>query len=60
MDDLSQGLSVGQVARRLELSPGRIHQLIASGRLRAVRTALGWIVDPESVDDLVAQRAGRG
>jgi hypothetical protein len=43
----------------MHLSQSRVVQLIYSGELRAVRTGLGWLVDPESLATLQAKRAAR-
>jgi len=34
--------------------------LARSGELRGVKTALGWLVDPEDVEDLAKKRSGNG
>ncbi len=49
--------AVRDVVRETGLSQARISQLIRSGRLYAVRTRLGYLVDPESVTALQAERA---
>ena len=41
--------SVSDVVRETQLSQARVSQLIHAGRLHAVRTRLGWLIDPESV-----------
>jgi hypothetical protein len=51
--------AVRDVVRETQLSQTRISQLIHTGRLRAVRTRLGWLVDPESVVVFEAERAAR-
>lgn len=54
-------LSVSQVARRLGLCDVRVRQLIAAGRLPAVRTVLGNLIPADAVEALAAQREkGRG
>jgi hypothetical protein len=41
--------SVAQSARYLNISEHTIRLVIAKGRVRAVQTAIGLLVDPESV-----------
>ncbi|HKB48963.1 MAG TPA: hypothetical protein VKC57_14765 [Ktedonobacterales bacterium] len=55
--DVSTWLTVRQVTRRLDLSQPYVSRLIGAGRLSAVRTPLGYFVDPESVAALKAARA---
>lgn len=43
--------------RRLGCSVQWVRRLLSEGRLRGTRTALGWLIDPESVDELLAARA---
>lgn len=50
-------LMPAQAGRQLGIGPERVRQLIAEGRLRAVRTAAGRLVDPASVEELKTQRA---
>jgi excisionase family DNA binding protein len=45
--DVATWLTVRQVCRQLDLGQPWVGRLIASGRLRAERTALGYFVDPE-------------
>ena len=42
-------LSVAEVAERLGLSPGRVRQLAAAGRLPAQRVGRDWAVDAEAL-----------
>jgi len=51
--------AVRDVVRELDLSQVYINRLVRQGRLRAVRTRLGWLVDPESVKTYARQRAER-
>jgi len=51
--------AVRDVVRQTHLSPAYISQMIHAGRLRAVRTRLGWLVDPDSVAAFEAERASR-
>ena len=50
-------LSPSQAARTLGLSRQRVKQLLIGGRLVAERTALGHLIDAQSVEDLRQERA---
>lgn len=41
--------SARDAARRLDYSVMHISRLVRSGKLQAVRTRIGWLIDPESV-----------
>ena len=45
-------LTTSQAARRMERSAKWTRQLAERGALRSVQTALGRLIDPESVDEL--------
>ncbi len=49
-------LTTSQASRRLEWSASYIRLLVARGRLRSVPTALGTLIDPDSVDELIRAR----
>jgi hypothetical protein len=51
--------AVRDVVREIGLSQCYINILIHQGRLQAVKTRLGWLVDPASVAALAAERATR-
>jgi excisionase family DNA binding protein len=51
--------TTAQVARQLGVTPDRVRQLAKDGRLDSVRTGLGRLLDPASVERLVAERAER-
>ena len=46
-----------EAARRLGLTPTRIRQLMADGRLPHCRTPLGRLLDADAVDAMVKVRA---
>ena len=56
---ISSWLTTMDTARRLGTSESYVRLLRDAGRLQAVRTRLGWLVDPVSVERLAAARAGR-
>ena len=53
-------LSVGQVARRLGLSTGRVVQLEKEGVLRCSRSPLGRLFSVEDVERLARERQKEG
>ena len=53
-------LSPSQAGRVLGTSGQWITHLARSGELRGVKTALGWLVDPEDVEDLAKKSSGNG
>ena len=52
-------LTPGQAARELEVSAQWVRKLVQAGRLRAVRTGLGHLIDAESVRALATERKTR-
>ncbi len=59
MDPVSVGwLTPAQAARRLDITPARVSQLLAAGHLAHVATPLGRLIDPESVAARAAERVG--
>lgn len=50
LTELEKWLSTGQVASTLGRSRQGVIDLAESRRLRAVRTAAGWLYDPRSVE----------
>lgn len=51
--------SISDVVRQAGISPTRVRQLIGVGRLRAVNTRLGYLIDPDSLAQWQAYRAAR-
>ncbi len=50
LSELEKWLSTGQVSKRLGYSRQGATDLAHSRKIRAVKTAAGWLYDPESVD----------
>ena len=48
--ELERWMSTGQVSKRLGRSRQGVIDLAEARRLRAVKTAAGWLYDPESVE----------
>lgn len=47
--DVLTWVSPAQASRELGVTPNRVRQLAAEGRLRFVMTANGRLIDPESI-----------
>ena len=50
-------ITTGEASRRLRMSPQWTRQMATRGTIRTMPTALGLLIDPESVDELVRARA---
>jgi excisionase family DNA binding protein len=48
--------TVAQTAKQLGVSTPTAYRTIEVGRLRAVKTPAGWLVDPASVEDYARTR----
>ena len=51
LNDLENWLTPGDVARELGISRQAVHKRLKDGKHRAVKTRLGYLIDPESVQD---------
>ncbi len=51
-------LTTGDAASRLGKSRQGVVWMLENRRLRGVRTALGWLVDPASVEEMASRRQG--
>ena len=51
-------LTTGDTASRLGKSRQGVVWMLENRRLRGARTALGWLVDPESVEEMASRRQG--
>ena len=50
LKELERWMPTGQVAKKLGRSRQGVIDLAEARRLRAVKTAAGWLYDPESVE----------
>jgi hypothetical protein len=50
LQELERWMSTGQVSKRLRRSRQGVIHLAEARRLRAVKTAAGWLYDPEGVE----------
>lgn len=48
--ELERWLSVGQTAEELGRSRQHVHNMLAARELRGVKTSIGWLIDPASVE----------
>ncbi len=55
LTELEKWMSTGQVAKRLGYSRQGATDLAHARKVRAVKTAAGWLYDPSSVEDFAAK-----
>lgn len=55
--DLEHWLSASDVARMRGVSRQAIHVQLAEGRYRAVKTRIGWLIDPKEADRIERERS---
>ncbi len=60
LKDLETWLTPGDVARELRVSRQAVHKRLVEGEMRAVKTRLGFLVDPESVGGSGKRYTGEG
>jgi excisionase family DNA binding protein len=53
---LDRWLSPSEAARELGVSAGRVRQMVEEGKIPAIRTALGRLVDGDAVTSLARER----
>ena len=46
---------VGEVATRLGKTEHRTHEMLDEGRLKGIRTSIGWIVHPACVERVIRE-----
>jgi len=54
--DQPEWLSVSEAARELDMSPGRVRQLLRDGRLRGRNVGRKWAIPPDALYDFVQPR----
>ncbi len=60
LTDIEKWLSTSQVSKKLGYSRQGVINLAESRKIRSVRTAAGWLYDPESVETFRARlKAGK-
>jgi hypothetical protein len=50
LKDLEHWMGIGQVSIRLGRSRQGVLNIAEEGRIRGVKTQIGWLLDPESVE----------
>ncbi len=60
LKELENWLSTGQVSKKLDRSRQGVIDLAEARKLRAVKTAAGWIYDPKSVEDFKRKDSDAG
>lgn len=58
LKDLETWFTPGDVAMRVGVSRQAIHKRLEEGRYRAVKTRQGWLIDPESVEEVEKAHTG--
>lgn len=57
LKDLENWLSASDVARMRGVSRQAIHVQLAEGKYRAVKTRIGWLIDPKEADRIERERS---
>jgi hypothetical protein len=57
LKEFERWMSTGQVSKRLQRSRQGVIHLAEARKLRAVKTAAGWLYDPESVEMFAEREA---
>jgi excisionase family DNA binding protein len=61
LKDFEHWPTVKDASDRLGISRQAIHKRLEEGKMgRAVKTRLGWLIDPESVEQAAKEREQRG
>lgn len=59
LKELESWLTPGDVAKREGISRQAVHKRLDNGKYRAVKTRLGWLVDPESIESHTGEVKGK-
>jgi excisionase family DNA binding protein len=60
MKDFENWLTATDAAERIGISRQAVHKRLEDGKMgRAVKTRLGWLIDPESVEEAAQEQAKR-
>jgi cell division inhibitor SulA len=57
--DCTAAMSASQAGRVLGLSSLTVRLMCRAAKLKGERTTLGWLIDPDDVERLRLERAGR-
>lgn len=58
MREIGKWLTVSESARRIGISRQGLYPYLYDGRVRAVETQAGWLVDPDAVERMAQEREG--
>lgn len=59
MREIGTWLTVSESARRIGISRQGLYPYLYDGRIRAVETRAGWLVEPAAVERVAAERRQR-
>jgi hypothetical protein len=60
LKDLKNWMGVGQMSTRLGRSRQGVINLLDEGRIRAVKTPIGWLADPDAVERFAREHGKKG
>lgn len=58
MKDFEKWLSVKDASDRIGISRQAVHKRLEDGKMRAVKTRIGWLIDPDAVEKAAQERKG--
>ncbi len=58
LQEFEKWLTTGQAASQLDKSRQGVTWLVENRRLRAVKTQLGWLIDPKAVEEFRDRERG--
>ena len=58
MKDFENWLSVKDASDRIGISRQAVHKRLEDGKMRAVKTRIGWLIDPDAVEKAAQERKG--
>ena len=52
-------ISAAEAATRLNVTSSRVRKMIASGRLKATKVGIMWLIDPKDLEVVKDRKVGR-
>lgn len=52
-------ISAAEAAKRLNVTSSRVRKMIASGRLKATKVGIMWLIDPKDLEAVRDRKVGR-
>jgi excisionase family DNA binding protein len=52
-------ISAAEAAKRLNVTSSRVRKMIASGRLKATKIGIMWLIDPKDLEAVKDRKVGR-